>query len=58
MGPRFYYEYGLLYKDMQSTERAIELFNEGIKICDEFAGFYKDIVLNQIYGESHPVQIQ
>lgn len=57
MGPRFYYEYGLLYKDMQSTERAIELFNEGIKICDEFNfSFYKDILLNQIYGESHPVK--
>ncbi|SCN25689.1 Bacteriophytochrome cph2 [Clostridium sp. N3C] len=56
MAPRFYYEYGLLYKEMNNYQGALELFNEGIKICEELHyTFYKDILLNQIYGEDHTV---
>lgn len=56
MGPRFYYEYGLLCKEMKDSQRAVELFKEGIKISEELEySFYKDILLNQIYGDDHPI---
>lgn len=57
MGPRFYYEYGLLYKEIGNLERAIELFNEGINICQKLNySFYKDVLLNQIYDSTHPAK--
>jgi diguanylate cyclase (GGDEF)-like protein len=56
MGPRFYYEYGLMYKEMNNSKKAIELFNEGIDLCEELDYiFYKDILLNQIYGDAYPL---
>ncbi|MCX7921329.1 MAG: GGDEF domain-containing protein [Clostridia bacterium] len=49
MAPRFFYEFGLLYKEQNKMGNANEMFNKGLEYCAKLNyKFYKSILLKEI----------
>ncbi|MCX7920862.1 MAG: diguanylate cyclase [Clostridia bacterium] len=59
LGPRYYYEYAVMCKELNQLDKANKIFNEGIKYCEELGyGFYKEILLNELSGNKDCIKIK
>ena len=54
LAPRFYYEFGLMAREQQQHEKAIQLYQAGLKLCDEMNFPFHAKLLHQAINLENP----